>query len=44
MTGESVEEDAKAGELVLATLSREAMPLLRYRTGDITTFTMEYSC
>jgi phenylacetate-CoA ligase len=28
--------DGKRGELVLTTLQREAMPLVRYRTGDIT--------
>ncbi len=28
--------DGKAGELVMTTLCREAMPLLRYRTRDIT--------
>lgn len=39
-TGEKVEE-GKIGELVLTTLTREATPLLRFRTGDITTFTTE---
>ena len=29
------------GELVLTTLSKEAMPLIRYRTGDITTMMSE---
>ena len=29
------------GELVLTTLSKEAMPLIRYRTGDITAFLPE---
>jgi phenylacetate-CoA ligase len=29
------------GELVLTTLTREAMPLIRYRTGDITTLIEE---
>ncbi len=33
-TGESVPE-GETGELVLTTLCREAMPILRYRTGDI---------
>lgn len=33
-TGEVLEED-KEGELVFSTLSREGMPLIRYRTGDI---------
>lgn len=28
--------DGEEGELVLTTLSKEAMPLIRYRTGDIT--------
>ncbi|MEM1579017.1 MAG: phenylacetate--CoA ligase [Archaeoglobaceae archaeon] len=34
-TGENVGEGEK-GELVLTPLTKEAMPLLRYRTGDIT--------
>ena len=34
-TGEPV-GDGEAGELVMTTLCREAMPLLRYRTRDIT--------
>jgi phenylacetate-CoA ligase len=34
-TGEAV-RDGESGELVLTTLCREAMPLLRYRTRDIT--------
>jgi phenylacetate-CoA ligase len=29
------------GELVLTALTKEAIPLLRYRTGDITALTME---
>ena len=29
------------GELVITTLTREAMPLIRYRTGDITALTVE---
>jgi phenylacetate-CoA ligase len=29
--------DGQRGELVLTTLTREAMPVLRYRTGDLTT-------
>ncbi|MFC2166004.1 phenylacetate--CoA ligase family protein [Acidobacteriota bacterium] len=33
-TGE-VRQSGKSGELVLTMLNREAMPLLRYRTGDI---------
>ncbi len=38
--GEQVGEGEK-GELVLTPLSKEAMPLLRYRTGDIT-YLMDY--
>lgn len=34
-TGENVGE-GEAGELVLTAMGREAMPLIRYRTGDIT--------
>lgn len=34
-TGEPVEE-GEVGELVLTTLNREAMPLIRYRTRDLT--------
>jgi len=34
-TGE-VLEDGQEGELVLTTLTKEALPVLRYRTGDIT--------
>lgn len=30
-------EDGEEGELVMTTLCREATPILRYRTGDITT-------
>jgi len=36
-TGEPVEEGER-GELVLTSLTREAMPLLRYRTRDLTAF------
>src|SRR5439155_17229051 len=36
-TGEPV-AGGVAGELVLTTLTKEAMPVLRYRTGDITRF------
>jgi phenylacetate-CoA ligase len=36
-TGEPLELEEE-GELVITPLSREAMPLLRYRTGDITRF------
>jgi phenylacetate-CoA ligase len=35
-TGRPVEE-GEEGELVVTTLSKEAIPMLRYRTGDITT-------
>jgi len=35
-TGEPVAE-GEEGELVLTTLSKEALPVLRYRTGDLTT-------
>jgi len=36
-TGEQVEVEEE-GELVITPLSREAMPIIRYRTGDITRF------
>ena len=43
-TGEKVEE-GETGELVLTTLTREATPVLRFRTGDITFLkTEECSC
>ena len=43
-TGEPV-PDGQAGELVMTTLTREAMPLLRYRTRDITSIiTKPCSC
>jgi phenylacetate-CoA ligase len=43
-TGETVEE-GETGELVLTTLTREATPVLRFRTGDITSLkTEECSC
>ena len=35
-TGEPVEE-GEEGELILTTLAKEALPVLRYRTGDLTT-------
>ena len=35
-TGESLEE-GEEGELVLTTLTKEALPVVRYRTGDLTT-------
>jgi phenylacetate-CoA ligase len=41
-TGEQV-SDGERGELVVTPLVKEAMPLLRYRTGDIT-FLMEDGC
>ncbi len=33
--------DGEEGELVITTLQKEAMPLLRYRTGDLTTLCRE---
>jgi len=36
-TGEPV-ADGETGELVLTSLTREAMPLIRYRTRDVTSF------
>ena len=39
-TGESL-PDGEDGELVFTTLTKEAMPLLRYRTGDIASLTRE---
>src|SRR4051794_11539268 len=39
-TGERV-ADGVEGELVLTTLTKEALPLLRYRTGDIASLTHE---
>ncbi|MEF8782765.1 MAG: phenylacetate--CoA ligase PaaK [Haloarculaceae archaeon] len=39
-TGEPVEE-GEEGELVLTTLTKEALPVLRYRTGDLTTLSYE---
>lgn len=33
--------DGEYGELVITTLTKEALPLLRYRTGDITRLTRE---
>ncbi len=41
-TGEQVSEGER-GELVLTPLTKEALPLLRYRTGDIT-FIMDDEC
>ncbi len=39
-TGEILEE-GKEGELVITTLTKEALPLIRYRTGDIVSITYE---
>ena len=39
-TGE-VLEDGQRGELVITTLTKQALPLIRYRTGDITSLTKE---
>lgn len=39
-TGESV-PDGERGELVITPLTKQALPLLRYRTGDITSITKE---
>ncbi|SFB67729.1 phenylacetate-CoA ligase [Halobiforma haloterrestris] len=39
-TGEPLPE-GEEGELVLTSLSKEALPVLRYRTGDLTTLTYE---
>ena len=39
-TGEPVEE-GREGELVLTTLAKKAMPMIRYRTRDITAFIPE---
>lgn len=39
-TGEVLPE-GEEGELVLTTLTKEALPVLRYRTGDITTLNRE---
>jgi phenylacetate-CoA ligase len=39
-TGELV-EDGKTGELVFTTLTKEALPLLRYRTGDLASLTRD---
>jgi phenylacetate-CoA ligase len=36
-TGEHV-DDGERGELVLTTLTRQAQPVIRYRTGDVTRF------
>jgi phenylacetate-CoA ligase len=34
-------EDGEVGELVFTTLTKEALPLLRYRTGDLASLTRE---
>ena len=39
-TGEPLPE-GEEGELVLTTLTKEALPAIRYRTGDLTTLTTE---
>ena len=39
-TGENV-GDGERGELVFTTLKKEALPLIRYRTGDLTTLDSE---
>jgi len=39
-TGEAV-PDGERGELVITSLTKQALPLLRYRTGDITSITKE---
>ncbi len=40
VTGQKLKE-GKTGELVLTTLTREATPVLRFRTGDMTSLTVE---
>ncbi|MBV9280352.1 MAG: phenylacetate--CoA ligase [Chloroflexi bacterium] len=39
-TGEPV-PPGKSGELVLTTLTKEALPMLRYRTGDVTSLNLD---
>jgi len=39
-TGEPVEE-GESGELVLTSLTKQALPVLRYRTGDMTSLTRD---
>jgi phenylacetate-CoA ligase len=39
-TGETLPE-GEEGELILTTLTKEALPVLRYRTGDLTTLTYD---
>lgn len=36
--------DGEYGEVVFTTLTREAMPLIRYRTGDIAAFSIQSCC
>ena len=40
-TGQSV-PDGEYGEVVFTTLTRQAMPLIRYRTGDIASFSKDH--
>jgi len=42
-TGE-VLEDGQEGEMVITTLTREALPLIRYRTGDVTSVVSRQKC
>lgn len=42
-TGE-VLEDGQEGEMVITTLTREALPTIRYRTGDITSVVSREKC
>ncbi|PSN97772.1 phenylacetate--CoA ligase [Candidatus Marsarchaeota G2 archaeon ECH_B_SAG-F08] len=37
-SGEVIENPEEKGELVVTTLTKDAMPLIRYRTGDLTYF------
>lgn len=41
VTGKTV-ENGQYGEIVFTTLTREGMPLIRYRTGDIAAFSTQY--
>lgn len=44
MTKESI-KDGESGEIIITTLTRKAMPLIRYATGDISSFlTGQCSC